>query len=115
MVATDIGVNYEGGVLDGAARAAIQIVHRIGAVVVFGYILATAWLAWRRGLRALGMLAAALLCCQVALGIGNVMLMLPLPIATAHNGVAALLLLTLIALLVRTQQPPPAPRAPGAR
>ncbi len=97
-----IGVNYEGGVLDGAARAAIQIVHRIGAVVVFGYILAMAWLAWRRGLRTLGALAGVLLCSQVALGIGNVKLLLPLPVATAHNGVAALLLLSLIALLVRT-------------
>jgi cytochrome c oxidase assembly protein subunit 15 len=100
-----IGVNYEGGVLDEPARAAIQLVHRVGALVVFGYILATAWLAWRRGLRVLGALAALLLCTQVALGIGNVKLMLPLPVATAHNGVAALLLLCLIALLVRTQPP----------
>ncbi|MEP7096703.1 MAG: COX15/CtaA family protein [Dokdonella sp.] len=110
-----IGVNYEGGVLDGAARAAIQVVHRIGAVVVFGYVLVTAWLTWRRGLRRLGALLAVLLCSQVALGIANVKLMLPLPIATAHNGVAALLLLTLIALLVRTQAPPSAQRASSTR
>ncbi len=102
-----IGVNYEGGVLDGAARAAIQIVHRIGALVVFGYVLSVSWLAWRRGLRTLGVLAAVLVCAQAALGIANVKLMLPLPVATAHNGVAALLLLTLIALLVRTQRPLP--------
>lgn len=107
-----IGVNYEGGVLDGAARAAIQIVHRIGAVVVFGYVLATAWIAWRRGLRVLGALAGVLVCSQVVLGIGNVKLMLPLPVATAHNGVAALLLLTLIALLVRTQASLPVQRDP---
>ena len=100
-----IGVNYEGGVLDEPARAAIQLVHRIGAAVVLGYVLATAWLAWRCGLRVLGALAVGLLCSQVTLGIGNVKLMLPLPVATAHNGVAALLLLTLIALLVRTQRP----------
>ena len=96
-----IGVNYEGGVLDAAARAAIQIAHRIGALVVFGHVLATAVLAWKRGLRALGALVAALLCTQVALGIGNVELLLPLPVATAHNAGAALLLLSLIALLVR--------------
>ncbi|GAA0717638.1 COX15/CtaA family protein [Dokdonella soli] len=100
-----IGVNYEGGVLDAAARAAIQITHRIGAVVVFGHILATAVLAWRRGLRMPGVLAGVLVCTQVALGIANVKLLLPLPLATAHNGVAALLLLSLIALLVRTQPP----------
>ncbi len=96
-----IGVNYEGGVLDAAARAAIQIAHRIGALVVFGHVLATAVLAWKRGLRALGALVALLLCTQVVLGILNVKLLLPLPVATAHNGVAALLLLALIALLVR--------------
>jgi cytochrome c oxidase assembly protein subunit 15 len=101
-----IGVNYEGGVLDAAARAAIQISHRIGAAVVFGYVLVTAVLAWRRGLRAHAALVALLLCVQVALGILNVKLLLPLPVATAHNGVAALLLLSLIALFVRTQPPP---------
>lgn len=99
-----IGVNYEGGVLDAAARAAIQIAHRIGALAVFVYVLALANLAWRRGLRRLAVLAAVLLCAQVALGIGNVVMFLPLPVATAHNGVAALLLLTLIALLVRVQE-----------
>jgi len=109
-----IGVNYEGGVLDAAARAAIQIAHRIGALVVFGHVLATAVLAWRRGLRILAVLAAALLCTQVALGIGNVKLLLPLPVATAHNGVAALLLLTLIALLVRTLRPVASARGAGA-
>lgn len=101
-----IGVNYEGGVLDASARAAIQIAHRIGALIVFGHVLATAVLAWRRGLRMPGALVALLLCTQVALGILNVKLLLPLPVATAHNGVAALLLLSLIALLVRTQRRP---------
>jgi len=98
-----IGVNYEGGVLDGAARAAIHIAHRIGALVVFGHVLATAVLAWRRGLRANATAVALLLCTQVALGIANVKLLLPLPLATAHNAGAALLLFSLIALLVRVQ------------
>lgn len=107
-----IGVNYEGGVLDAPARAAIQIAHRIGALVVSGFLLATAARAWRRGLRAAGALLAVLLCTQVALGIANVKLMLPLPVATAHNGGAALLLLCLVALLVRVQSPlTPAQRA----
>jgi cytochrome c oxidase assembly protein subunit 15 len=100
-----IGVNYEGGVLDAAARAAIQIAHRIGALVVFGHVLATAILAWRRDLRANAVAVGVLLCTQVALGILNVKLLLPLPVATAHNGVAALLLFSLIALLVRVVPP----------
>src|SRR5699024_2062631 len=39
-----IGVDYEGGVLDGEARIAIQMAHRIGALVVACYLL---WLASR--------------------------------------------------------------------
>jgi len=100
-----IGVSYEGGVLDIAARAAIQIVHRIGALVVFGHVLATAVLAWRRGLRTNAVLVGVLLFAQVALGIANVKLLLPLPVATLHNAGAALLLMSLIALLVRIQMP----------
>jgi cytochrome c oxidase assembly protein subunit 15 len=98
-----IGVNYEGGVLDGAARAAIHIAHRIGALVVSAVVLATALLAWRRGLRVNAAAVGVLLCVQVALGIANVKLLLPLPLATAHNAGAALLLFTLVALLVRVQ------------
>jgi len=97
-----VGVNYEGGVLDASARAAIQIAHRIGAFVVFCYL---GWLAYRLArvrLRMHGLALAVLLLAQVALGIGNVKLGLPLPVATAHNGVAALLLFSLIAALVRT-------------
>lgn len=100
-----IGVNYEGGVLDAAARSAIQIAHRIGALVVAIALLATAVATWRRGSRAGAAILAVLLCTQVALGIANVKLGLPLAVATAHNGVAALLLLTLIAMLARMQAP----------
>lgn len=100
-----IGVNYEGGVLDGSARIAIQLVHRIGALVVFAH-LATAVIP--RGLRHAqtrayaGCVATALLL-QIGLGIANVKLGLPLPAATLHNAGAALLLLTLLALLVRVR------------
>jgi cytochrome c oxidase assembly protein subunit 15 len=99
-----IGVNYEGGVLDMAARSAIQIAHRIGALVVFCYL---AWLSHRvsrRGLRGLGLAIALVLVSQVLLGISNVHFGLPLPVATLHNGVAALLLFTLLATLARTQR-----------
>ncbi len=96
-----IGVNYEGGVLDAPARAAIQIAHRIGAVVVFCWLAWLAWRLWRARLRTHAIAIGVLLLVQGALGIGNVKLGLPLPVATAHNGVAALLLFALIATLVR--------------
>jgi len=100
-----IGVNYEGGVLDGSARIAIQLVHRIGAVLVFGHV---AFAVVQRAARhvetrpfAVAIGIALLL--QISLGIANVKLGLPLPIATSHNGVAAVLLLSLLALLVRVR------------
>ncbi|KRE83692.1 cytochrome oxidase assembly protein [Rhodanobacter sp. Soil772] len=99
-----IGVNYEGGVLDMAARSAIQIAHRLGALVVFCYL---GWLSIRtarRGLRVCGLAIALALAGQVLLGISNVYFGLPLAVATAHNGVAALLLCTLLATLARTQR-----------
>ena len=99
-----IGVNYEGGVLDMAARSAIQLVHRFGALVVFCYL---GWLSHklaRRGLRVFGIAIAVALVSQVLLGISNVYFGLPLAVATAHNGVAALLLFTLLAALARTQR-----------
>jgi cytochrome c oxidase assembly protein subunit 15 len=97
-----IGVDYEGGVLDAAARTAIQLAHRAGALVVFGYaVLLVLLAARRRETRALAAALAAALLLQVALGIANVVLGLPLPVATAHNAGAALLLLVLLAMVVR--------------
>lgn len=99
-----IGVNYEGGVLDMAARTAIQLVHRLGAVVVFFYL---AWLSHKtakRGLRFEGIAIGVALVTQILLGIGNVYFGLPLAMATAHNGVAAVLLFTLLLTLARTQR-----------
>ncbi|HZP66801.1 MAG TPA: COX15/CtaA family protein [Rudaea sp.] len=109
-----IGVDYEGGVLDAPARTAIQLAHRLGALVVFIYGIALAAFAMRRReTRMFGAAMAVLLLAQVALGIGNVVLGLPLAVATAHNGVAALLLCALLALWVRLRRA--APDRDGAR
>lgn len=94
-----VGVDYEGGVLDGSARAAIHLSHRIGAVVVSAYLLWLAALAFSRGWRISGTALLLALTAQVALGIANVVLALPLAVATAHNAVAALLLATLLVLI----------------
>lgn len=97
-----IGVDFQGGILDAAARTAIQMVHRFGAAVVFVYVLWLAHKAGRAGLRGHAVALAALLFAQIALGISNVVLGLPLPIAVAHTGGAALLLFALVSLLVRS-------------
>jgi cytochrome c oxidase assembly protein subunit 15 len=97
-----IGVDYEGGILDGPARTAIQLVHRIGALVVFAHVLPLAIRAIRtRVLRNYGFAVGGLLVAQVCLGISNVVFGLPLPVAAAHNAGAALLLFSLLALAVR--------------
>ena len=99
----EVGVNYEGGVLDMAARSAIHIAHRIGALVVFCYLMWLAWRLARGGFRTGGIALALALVVQVLLGISNVHFGLPLPVATLHNGGAALLLFTLLANFARLQ------------
>jgi len=101
-----VGVDYEGGVLDGAARVAIQLAHRVMAIGVFAYLIAFAVRLMRTpGLRGWAVALALLTCAQVALGILNVKLALPLPVAVMHNGGAALLLFVLVSLLARLKTP----------
>lgn len=101
-----VGVDYEGGVLDGASRIAIQMAHRIVAMLVAGYLLVLSWRLLRiPGMRGWGVGIVVLLLAQVGLGILNVKLALPLPVAVAHNGGAALLLFTLVSLLARLRKP----------
>lgn len=101
-----IGVDYEGGVLDAAARAAIQMAHRIGALVVSVYIVVLGVKLLRApGFRLWGSLLLVGLGAQVALGIGNVILGVPLWVATAHLMVAVFLLFLLVTLLARVRAP----------
>jgi cytochrome c oxidase assembly protein subunit 15 len=101
-----IGVDFEGGVLDGASRIAIQLAHRIGAVVASIVLVALAVRLLRTpGLRGWGAVVALLTIAQVSLGIANVQLSLPLGVAVAHNGGAALLLAALVTLLARIRPP----------
>jgi cytochrome c oxidase assembly protein subunit 15 len=101
-----VGVDYEGGVLDGAARIAIQLAHRIGALAVFSFLVAFALKLLRTpGMRGFGAGLLFLGCAQVALGIANVKLGLPLHVAVLHNAGAALLLFVLVTLLARLRPP----------
>jgi heme a synthase len=101
-----IGVDYEGGVLDGGSRIAIHFVHRLMAVLVTGHLLFAAWRLLRTpGMRGWAILLGTLLVAQVALGIANVKLALPLWTAVLHNAGAALLLFVLVSLLARLRAP----------
>ena len=106
------GVNYEYGVLDAAARTAIHLAHRLGALAV---VLAVGGLALRLAttgipaLRRVGIALGGMLALQVVLGIANVLGGLPLPVAVAHTGGAALLACTLLSA-VHLLRPLPAGR-----
>lgn len=101
-----IGVDYEGGILDNPARVAIQLAHRMMAVVAFVYLLSFAIRLLRiPGLRGWGGVLAVLVVVQVGLGIANVLLALPLHVAVAHNAGALLLLFVLVTLLARLAPP----------
>ncbi|WP_455920969.1 COX15/CtaA family protein [Pseudomonas putida] len=109
-----IGPNYLGGHLDSEARTAIHLTHRAGACVLSLVLLG---LAWQLRIEGLGRLSAALLAAlglQLALGISNVVLHLPLAVAVAHNAGGAILLMTVIAVNYRVRAVP-VPRAIAQR
>ncbi|ELE2164838.1 COX15/CtaA family protein [Vibrio fluvialis] len=88
--------SYEFGVLDYGPRLTIHVAHRFGAMLTIAVL---GLLALR--LRALGYLRPAkmligALSVQVLLGMGNVLLSLPLTIAVLHNLGAALLLISVL-------------------
>jgi cytochrome c oxidase assembly protein subunit 15 len=100
-----IGVDYEGGVLDHPARVAVHFTHRLGAILAAVFV---AWLGWRLArepaTRADGAAVLALLLLQLSLGVSIVWFGVPLAVAVAHNGTAALLLLAVINANQRIRQ-----------
>ena len=99
----EVGVDYEGGILDQPSRTAIHMAHRVGAVLTLFALLFVAFKLIRIAtFQRSGALLAALVAAQFVLGLLNVALRLPLANAVAHNGVAALLLAVLVSLLYRT-------------
>jgi len=96
-----LGVDYEFGVLNNEARAAIHWVHRIGALITTLVLSLLAFFLFKLNAIKEAVMLAGLLLTQVALGILNVLLNLPLHVAVAHNAVAAVLLLSLVYVAFR--------------
>ena len=88
-----VGPNYLGGLMSSDARVAIHVVHRVGAVAV---LLVAGWLAVLLGWRPMAWVLGGVLAVQLALGIANVVLALPLAVAVLHNAGAAVLLLVVM-------------------
>ncbi|NVK42891.1 MAG: COX15/CtaA family protein [Oceanospirillaceae bacterium] len=98
----ETGPNYQGGHLPREGRAAIQMTHRAGAMLVLLVVMAMIWrlaaAGWSKGPL---LTVAALLCGQIALGVANIVYAVPIPLAMAHHGGAVLLLLSLVWLYQR--------------
>jgi cytochrome c oxidase assembly protein subunit 15 len=109
ILSREIGVDYEGGVLDLRSRVAIAMTHRIGALITFILLgILSIRLMRRPPARQDGMILGVLLLTQVSLGIQNILMQLPLANAVAHNGMGALLLAAMLWLVYRSK-PAPAP------
>lgn len=88
--------------LENDARVAIQMAHRLGALLSTIMISVLAYVLLRtkkNSLRIPSIILLILLCAQITLGIMNVLLELPVMISLTHNAVAALLFLCLIYIL----------------
>jgi heme a synthase len=90
-----------GAVITGDVGKIIHLVHRAGAVLTILYM---AWLGWhavRLGnrYRGTGITMLVFLMLQIALGVSAVAYSLPLAVVTAHNTIAALLLLSVVNLI----------------
>ena len=100
-LAQEVGPNYLYGLLDNEARVAIHYSHRISAIVLTIIFLILISRLWFSSAAPLASTLGVILVTQISLGIMNVVYVLPLYIAIAHNLVAALLLLaTLMVNLV---------------
>ncbi len=104
-ITQEIGPNYLGGQMDGEARVAIHMMHRIGAMLVtlvIGFLVFKLFKnAGGSEMKRLASVLLGLLILQVSLGISNIVFALPLWVAVAHNAGGALLLLTLVTLNYR--------------
>jgi len=98
----DVGLDYEGVLLDLPATTAIHMSHRVGAGILLLYLGILAIRAIHLGARdrlcRFGLLVMVLLLAQVTLGIITVLTHLPIVLAVAHSAFGALLLLSVITL-----------------
>ena len=86
--------------MDGEARVAIHMAHRIGAILltlVLGFLIFKLYKnSGGREMKRLANVLLGMLVLQLSLGISNIVFALPLWVAVAHNAGGALLLLTLV-------------------
>ncbi len=98
----DLGMDYEGRLLNLPSATAIHMAHRLGALVTVLYV---GWLSLhvlrvgnKENLCRYGLLVLVVLLFEIVLGVMQMVTHLPLAVAVTHNGVAAMLLLSLVTL-----------------
>ncbi|KJY84486.1 cytochrome B561 [Vibrio galatheae] len=91
--------SYEFGTLDYGPRMTIHVTHRLGAVLVTLFVSSLAYRLFKEKNPIFTTTAKwllVMLAVQIALGVGNVILSLPLVVAVAHNLGAAILLMVVL-------------------
>jgi heme a synthase len=97
-----LGVGSNGEYLTMEALRAIHWMHRVGALVTVAVVGLFAWrLMQLESGRKAGRMLTALLTLQVLLGLSNIWFSLPIAVAVAHNGVAALLFALMAVIIYR--------------
>ena len=100
-LATDL--NYEFGRLDSPARVAIHFTHRIWAIVAAAMLVILSIASYKTikisYQKIISLCLVSFLFIQVTLGILNIKMGLPIYVAVAHNGNAAILLMCLVTQL----------------
>jgi cytochrome c oxidase assembly protein subunit 15 len=94
----EVGPNYLYGLLDNPSRVAVHYSHRVSAIFVTLIFLILMSKLWFTNAAPLASTLGILLITQISLGIINVVYVLPLYVAIAHNLVAATLLLTIFTI-----------------
>jgi cytochrome c oxidase assembly protein subunit 15 len=95
----------------------LQVIHRYGAYLLTAAMIVTAVRSRSAGdpaVRAGGSLALGLTLCQVAIGVANVFLGVPVWVSALHLGMAAAILAVMVTLTVRVAMLPARARAMAA-
>ena len=101
----ELGVTAAGTPLSNEALNAIQWTHRVGAIATVCILAFVGLLTLVvPAVRGLGVAVFILALIQAGIGVANIVHVLPVPLAVAHNAGAALLLVTLVMLNFRVRQ-----------
>ena len=105
-ISTQHQVGPTGVVVGGPQQADIQKLHRLGALATMLLVLITGILAMRAGprTRIAGIALIVLGVAEIWVGIASVMAKLPIGLAVAHNWMAGLLLLNLLAIVALSRK-----------